>query len=620
MSALGDLSAALLPPEAGGPAPERVASVARPLIEAMPASSRAAVGAGLLALQGLSSPATGARSAGSDRSGAGAPRPLARLGGRRGRRAQDARAAGRRRRRVRRRDRRDRARRTPPSRPDPPLNLTPAAELAASARCDAIVIGSGRRRRVRRPRARPRRARVVLVEEGERWDSARLRAAAPARPLRRLYRDGGATMALGTPPIALPLGRAVGGTTVVNSGTCYRPPEAVVTRWRDEHGLALAARSGSARGSPTSRRRSASRRRRSRCWAATASSRSRAPRRSAGRRRRCGATPPAAAAPASARSAAPTTPRAGVHLNALPQACEAGARIVTGLRATPVAVERGRARPASRARAAAGATCELRAPRVVVAARRDRDAAAAAPQRPRPPSAARPRPLDPPGARRHRLVRRAGVRLAGGDAERRDRGAPRARGRPARGDLDPARDGRDRRLPGFGDELLDRLARAASTGHPRGDDRRRALGPRARRRAARWSSTGSRRRDRGCARRSRRGAGPARGRRRARSSSAAARPRSLASRARRHGRAARRPPPAPRGLSPDRHRRGGLGPGPPPGRPEGRLRGVDGVWVADASILPSCPGVNPQVSIMAMAAGVGEAASERRLGFVATFP
>ena len=43
--------------------------------------------------------------------------------------------------------------------------------------------------------------------------------------------------------------------------------------------------------------------------------------------------------------------------------------------------------------------------------------------------------------------------------------------------------------------------------------------------------------------------------------------------------------------------------------PEGRLRGVDGVWVADGSVLPSCPGVNPQVSIMAVAAGVGEAAA-----------
>ncbi len=36
----------------------------------------------------------------------------------------------------------------------------------------------------------------------------------------------------------------------------------------------------------------------------------------------------------------------------------------------------------------------------------------------------------------------------------------------------------------------------------------------------------------------------------------------------------------------------------------GRLRGAEGVLVADASILPRCPGVNPQVSIMALAAEV----------------
>ena len=46
--------------------------------------------------------------------------------------------------------------------------------------------------------------------------------------------------------------------------------------------------------------------------------------------------------------------------------------------------------------------------------------------------------------------------------------------------------------------------------------------------------------------------------------------------------------------------------------PEGRLRGIEGVWVADGSILPSCPGVNPQISIMAMAIGVGEAAAQGR--------
>jgi choline dehydrogenase-like flavoprotein len=53
----------------------------------------------------------------------------------------------------------------------------------------------------------------------------------------------------------------------------------------------------------------------------------------------------------------------------------------------------------------------------------------------------------------------------------------------------------------------------------------------------------------------------------------------------------------------------GSDPGRHPVDPEGRLRGAGGVWVADASILPSCPGVNPQISIMALAAGVGEAAA-----------
>ena len=44
MSALSDLSAALLPPEAGGPNPHRVASAARILLDGMPARQRVGVG------------------------------------------------------------------------------------------------------------------------------------------------------------------------------------------------------------------------------------------------------------------------------------------------------------------------------------------------------------------------------------------------------------------------------------------------------------------------------------------------------------------------------------------------------------------------------------------------
>jgi hypothetical protein len=50
--------------------------------------------------------------------------------------------------------------------------------------------------------------------------------------------------------------------------------------------------------------------------------------------------------------------------------------------------------------------------------------------------------------------------------------------------------------------------------------------------------------------------------------------------------------------------RAGADPLRAPVRPDGRLRGTDGVWVADASLLPTCPEVNPQLTIMALALAV----------------
>jgi choline dehydrogenase-like flavoprotein len=55
--------------------------------------------------------------------------------------------------------------------------------------------------------------------------------------LARLYRDGGQIVTLGTPPIGLPLGSGLGGTTVINSGTCFRTPPQVLQRWSQEFGL-----------------------------------------------------------------------------------------------------------------------------------------------------------------------------------------------------------------------------------------------------------------------------------------------------------------------------------------------------------------------------------------------
>jgi choline dehydrogenase-like flavoprotein len=103
-------------------------------------------------------------------------------------------------------------------------------------RADACVIGSGAGGAVVAKELAEAGMRVVLLEEGEHI-TADAFTARPRDMLPRLYRDAAQHATLGRPPILLPLGRAVGGTTLVNSGTCFRTPDAVLARWRSEFGL-----------------------------------------------------------------------------------------------------------------------------------------------------------------------------------------------------------------------------------------------------------------------------------------------------------------------------------------------------------------------------------------------
>jgi choline dehydrogenase-like flavoprotein len=80
--------------------------------------------------------------------------------------------------------------------------------------------------------------RVAILEEGDRHEPAGM-TARPRDMMRRLYRDGGQIATVGDPPIVLPLGRGIGGTTLVNSGTCFRTPQKVLDRWRADFGLDL---------------------------------------------------------------------------------------------------------------------------------------------------------------------------------------------------------------------------------------------------------------------------------------------------------------------------------------------------------------------------------------------
>jgi choline dehydrogenase-like flavoprotein len=101
---------------------------------------------------------------------------------------------------------------------------------------DACVIGAGAGGAVAAKELAEGGMRVALLEEGD-WEDTDTFTARPGEMTARLYRDAGQVATIGRPPILLPLGRAVGGTTLINSATCFRTPASVLERWREELGL-----------------------------------------------------------------------------------------------------------------------------------------------------------------------------------------------------------------------------------------------------------------------------------------------------------------------------------------------------------------------------------------------
>ncbi len=118
------------------------------------------------------------------------------------------------------------------------IGLIAGAELSRRHHIDAdvCVIGSGAGGAPVAKELAQGGARVVVLEEGEWWSPADL-TGRPRDMIPKLYRDAGRTVTIGTPPLVLPLGRGVGGTTLINSGTCFRPPGRVLERWSREEGL-----------------------------------------------------------------------------------------------------------------------------------------------------------------------------------------------------------------------------------------------------------------------------------------------------------------------------------------------------------------------------------------------
>lgn len=99
-------------------------------------------------------------------------------------------------------------------------------------RTDVLVIGTGAGGAVVGAELAEAGVEVTFVEEGSYNPTSSFTPYA-AESVPRMYRDGGATVMLGRAPIPFIEGKTVGGTTVLNGGMTYRAPEDVLAGWED---------------------------------------------------------------------------------------------------------------------------------------------------------------------------------------------------------------------------------------------------------------------------------------------------------------------------------------------------------------------------------------------------
>jgi choline dehydrogenase-like flavoprotein len=123
------------------------------------------------------------------------------------------------------------------SRDYPSANLIrefPGAD--ATIDVDVCVVGSGAGGAFAAMRLAQSGRRVVVIEEGGFFDASDF-GEDVVTMTKKLYRDGGMVNTLGWPPMLVPLGMCVGGTTIINSGTCFRTPDKVFGEWVERYGL-----------------------------------------------------------------------------------------------------------------------------------------------------------------------------------------------------------------------------------------------------------------------------------------------------------------------------------------------------------------------------------------------
>ena len=112
----------------------------------------------------------------------------------------------------------------------------PRAPPVGGEDCDVVIVGSGAGGAVAATVLAEAGHDVLVLEAGPYLDASSY-PDEPLEALTALYREGGLTVAEGLPAIPVPVGRAVGGTTVINSGTCFRAPDSTLEAWRERFGV-----------------------------------------------------------------------------------------------------------------------------------------------------------------------------------------------------------------------------------------------------------------------------------------------------------------------------------------------------------------------------------------------
>lgn len=113
--------------------------------------------------------------------------------------------------------------------------------------CDVVVIGSGAGGAVVATELALAGQDVVVLEEGPQISAAEHGAMRQTESLRHVWREAGMTAAIGlfgAPTVNVTMGRVLGGSSMLTGGVCFRTPESVLDGWAEE----LRAGSGSTHG------------------------------------------------------------------------------------------------------------------------------------------------------------------------------------------------------------------------------------------------------------------------------------------------------------------------------------------------------------------------------------